>query len=108
MRDERLGSYSMATTLAQTLSLRRLKSMSRYMRLWPPPRKRLHTTPWKFRPPFFGFGASNAFSGFFLRSVSSEKSLTDPCRRPGVVALYCRIPMMVLQLPGGHVFDAPG
>ena len=85
MRDERLGSYSMARTFAQTLSFRRLKSMMRYIRLCPPPRKRTQTIPWLLRPPDLRKGRSNDFSGFFLRSVISEKSLTEPCRRPGVV-----------------------
>ena len=34
----RLGSYSIAATLAGTPSLRRLKSIFRYLRLAPPPR----------------------------------------------------------------------
>src|SRR2546429_7616633 len=93
MREERFGSYSIAVTVAHTLSLRRLKSMIRYIRLCPPPRKRVQTMPWWLRPPFFGLGSISDFSGFFLRSVISAKSLTVPCRRPGVVGLYCRIPM---------------
>src|SRR5947209_14702321 len=98
MRAERLGSYSTLTTVAQTLSLRRLKSMMRYIRLWPPPRKRVQTMPWLLRPPFFGLGRRSDFSGFFLASVISEKSLTEPPRRPGVVGLYCRMPMTYLDL----------
>ena len=93
MRAERLGSYSIDTTVAQMSSLRRLKSMMRYIRLWPPPRKRDVTMPWLFRPPFLGSGFSSDFSGFFLRSVMSAKSLTEPPRRPGVVGLYWRMPM---------------
>src|SRR5947209_4737626 len=93
MRAERFGSYSMATTVPGGPSLRRLKSMTRYLRLCPPPRKRVQMTPWLFRPPFLGLGRSRDFSGFFLRSVRSLKSLTDPSRRPGVVGLYWRIPM---------------
>src|SRR5262249_57183641 len=95
MRAERLGSYSTATTVAQTLSLRRLKSMTRYIRLWPPPRKREVMTPWLLRPPFLGLGSSRDFSGLRLRSVISAKSLTEAPRRPGVVGLYLRMPMTV-------------
>src|SRR5919199_868978 len=39
MRAERLGSYSMVATRAGTPSLSRLKSMRRYRRLCPPPRR---------------------------------------------------------------------
>src|SRR5260370_30557455 len=95
MRAERLGSYSIAITVAHTLSLRLLKSMMRYIRLWPPPRKREVTMPWLLRPPFFGSGTHRDFSGFFLRSVMSAKSDTDPARRPGVVGLYWRMPIGV-------------
>src|SRR5207253_4061886 len=70
-----------------------LKSMIRYIFLWPPPRKRVHTMPWWFRPPLLGLGWTSDFSGFFLRSVISAKSLTVPCRRPAVTGLYCRMPM---------------
>ena len=40
MRQLRLGSYSTAATLAGTPSLFRRKSITRYWRLWPPPRCR--------------------------------------------------------------------
>src|SRR5579884_1415189 len=55
--------------------------------------------PWLLRPPFLGMGRKSDFSGFFLRSVMSEKSLTEPCRRPGVVGLYWRIPILHLRFP---------
>ena len=42
-------------------------------------------------------GSSSDFSGFFLRSVISAKSLTEPCRRPGVIGLYWRMPMVHLS-----------
>src|SRR5260370_137106 len=108
MRDERFGSYSIATTLAQTLSLRRLKSMRRYIRLWPPPRKRTHTMPWLLRPPFLGLGRSRDLSGFLLRSVISAKSLTVPWRRPGVTGLYWRIPMFHPHKPLAPVLGGEG
>src|SRR5260370_37519303 len=88
MRAERLGSNAMATTVAAASTLVRLKSIRRYIRLWPPPRKREVTMPWLLRPPFFGSGTHSDFAGFFLRSVMSAKSDTDPARRPGVVRLY--------------------
>ena len=83
MRAERLGSYSMAATLAgmPTLS-QRLKSMMRYKRLWPPPRKRTVIRPWLFRPPVFFRGLTRDFSGSVL--VISEKSATVMKRRLGV------------------------
>ena len=65
----------------------RLKSMIRYIRLWPPPRCRAVMNPWLFRPPVFLSGSVRLFSGFLFLSVSSEKSLTDALRRPGLVGL---------------------
>ena len=74
----RFGSYSIATTVAQTLSLMRLKSMMRYMLLVSAAPEARLTMPWLLRPPFLASGCSSDFSGFFLRSVISAKSLTDP------------------------------
>jgi len=83
MRAVRLGSYSMAATLAGMLALsRRRKSMMRYRRLCPPPRKRLVMRPWLLRPPVFLMGAVRLFSGLVL--VISEKSATVMKRRDGV------------------------
>src|SRR5437588_1223225 len=96
MRQVRFGSYSIATTVAGTPSLRRLKSISRYIRLWPPPRNRLVMMPWLLRPPFFLARTKSDFSGFFFLSVRSEKSLTEPWRRPLEVGLYCRMPILVI------------
>ena len=45
IRAERFGSYSMPMTVAGTPSLMRLKSMMRYFRLCPPPRKRVQMMP---------------------------------------------------------------
>ena len=88
IRAERFGSYSMCVTRAGTPSLSwRRKSMIRYIRLWPPPRWRTVMKPWLFRPPFFLSGSVRHFSGFLFLSVSSEKSLTDALRRPGLVGL---------------------
>src|SRR5262245_14383237 len=66
MRAERLGSYSIESTSAQTPSFLRLKSMMRYIRLCPPPRNRAVMMPWLLRPPFFGLGFSSDFSGRFF------------------------------------------
>ena len=88
MRQVRFGSYSIDTTVAQTLSLMRLKSMMRYIRLWPPPRKRDADDALEVAAALLlGCGISSDFSGFFLRSVISAKSLTDPPRRPAVTGL---------------------
>jgi hypothetical protein len=43
--------------------------------------------PWWFLPPVFFKGAVRRFSGFLDLSVSSEKSLTEANRRPGLVGL---------------------
>src|SRR5919106_3500229 len=91
MRHVRLGSYSIAATLAVTPSLIRLKSIWRYCCLWPPPRWRDVLRPWALRPPDFGFGPTSDFSGFFL--VTSAKSDTVWKRRPGLVGLRARIPI---------------
>src|SRR4051794_15640085 len=88
MRALRLGSYSMAATLAGTPSLFRLKSTMRYCCLWPPPRCRAVLRPYAFRPPVLGLGASSVFSGLLL--VISEKSDTVWKRRPGLVGLRFR------------------
>jgi hypothetical protein len=46
MRDERFGSYSIVVTGSPgTPCLLRLKSMMRYWRLWPPPRRRMAMWP---------------------------------------------------------------
>ena len=88
MLAERFGSYSMCVTTAWMPSRSfRLKSMSRYIRLWPPPRCRHVMNPWWFLPPVFFKGAVRLFSGFLFLSVSSEKSLTEASRRPGLVGL---------------------
>ena len=88
IRADRFGSYSMWVTEAGIPSwLFRLKSMIRYIRLWPPPRWRDVMNPWLFRPPVLRSGSVRLFSGFLFLSVSSEKSLTEALRRPGLVGL---------------------
>src|SRR5690242_17217233 len=86
MRAERFGSYSIEKTFAGTPGLLRLKSMIRYIRLWPPPRWRVVTRPWLLRPACFCNGSTRLFSG--LLRVISSKVETDIPRRPGDVGLY--------------------
>src|SRR5205085_6786789 len=62
----RLGSYSMASTLAGTPSLSRRKSILRYCFLWPPPRCHIEISPWLLRPPVRFFGSKRLFSGVCL------------------------------------------
>src|SRR6185295_14467712 len=94
MRAERFGSYWIESTLAGTPSLLRRKSIRRYARLCPPPRCREVILPWLLRPLVRTFGRSSDFSGL-APGVSSAKSLTVAPRRPGVVGLYLRIPMVI-------------
>src|SRR5919106_2824412 len=114
MRQDRLGSYSMAATLAGTPSLLRRKSMTRYRCLWPPPRWRAVLRPWVLRPPVEFFLASSDFSGVLV--VSSEKSETVWNRRPALVGLRLRrgistptrsILEQVDRLAGGEGDDRP-
>src|SRR5690606_35588102 len=76
----------MATTLAGTPSLSRRKSIKRYRRLWPPPRKRRVIRPVAFRPPEDDFPRTKERSGRLL--VISSKFCPIICRRPGVIGLY--------------------
>src|SRR5687767_269056 len=89
MYDERLGSYSIAATLAGTPSLRRLKSIRRYRRLAPPPRWREVLRPCALRPPDFLRPSVRDFSGSSF--VISEKSGYVENRRPGLVGLGLRM-----------------
>src|SRR5919202_6353857 len=66
--------------------------MTRYARLWPPPWCRVVTRPALLRPPLLVSGRTSDFSG--SDRVISTKSATDEPRRPGVVGLYLRIPML--------------
>ena len=51
MRADRFGSYSIVDTFAGMSRLSRLKSMMRYIRLWPPPRHQDVSSPLLLRPP---------------------------------------------------------
>ena len=63
MRAERFGSYSIVATTAATPCFSRLKSITRYACLWPPPIKRLVTRPVLLRPPVRCFFSTRDFSG---------------------------------------------
>src|SRR5689334_25414437 len=93
MRAERFGSYSIDATLAGTSSLFRLKSILRYMILWPPPRWRTVMWPLKLRPACFLRGSSNEVSGGFFVSSSNEEMAAK--RRPGDVGLKVFNGMMI-------------
>src|SRR5437879_1493495 len=86
MRAERLGSYSTAATTAGTPVLSRLKSITRYACLWPPPMNREVTRPLLLRPPVPCLGSSSDFSGRCLVMSSRETMVWK--RRVGVVGLY--------------------
>src|SRR5215217_3863535 len=86
----RLGSYSMRSTLPATPALSRLKSITRYSRLCPPPLWRLVTWPWWLRPPVPDSFSVSAFSGRPLW-VNSTKSLVERNRVPGVTGLNCLV-----------------
>src|SRR5918998_2674356 len=82
---DRFGSYSIAATLAGTPSLRRLKSILRYLRLAPPPRWREVTRPWVLRPPDLVSPSVRAFSGSSFVTASCCSQVAK--RRPGEVGL---------------------
>src|SRR6516162_7213887 len=86
MRAERLGSYSMAATLAGIPSFSRRKSMDRYLRACPPPRCHEVTSPCELRPPVRFFDSTSDFSGVCL--VMSLLSSMVRKRREGVYGLY--------------------
>src|SRR3954451_15904285 len=96
MYDVRLGSYSIAATLAGMSSLRRLKSMRRYRRLAPPPRWREVLRPYELRPPLFFRPSVSDFSGVVF--VISAKSGYETKRIPGDVGLGLRTGMRLALL----------
>src|SRR4051812_17557437 len=87
MKAERFGSYSRRSILPTTSNLRRLKSIMRYRRLAPPPRKRTAMRPPPPRPPDLVRPSTRDFSGRPL--WSSDLSTSTSWRRPGEVGLYC-------------------
>src|SRR4051812_34953801 len=96
MYEVRLGSYSIAATLAGIPSLRRLKSTLRYRRLAPPPRWREVLRPLALRPPDFLRPSTSVRSGVVF--VISAKSGYETKRRPGDVGLGLRTGMRLRLL----------
>src|SRR5690606_30483231 len=86
MKAVRFGSYSRRSTVAVS-HLRRLKSILRYRRLAPPPRKRTAMRPPPPRPPDLVRPWVSDFSGRPL--WSSDRSTRTRARRPGEVGLKC-------------------
>ena len=109
MKDVRLGSYSILSTVASQSNLLRLKSITRYLRLCPPPILRLVTCPKLSRPPLLVRPTVRLFSGLplaqqlengrlltalqhlgereryiFLSKVLEEKSLSEIARTLGI------------------------
>jgi hypothetical protein len=62
----------MLATLAGTPCLSRLKSIARYLRLWPPPRHQEVSWPWLLRPPLDDLPLVSALCG---RSVVSSSNV---------------------------------
>ena len=85
MNAVRFGSYSMPATLAGMPSLLRLKSITRYLTLLPPPWWRTVILPCLLRPAFFFLLSRRDFSGVVL--VTSSKVSTDMKRLAGEVGL---------------------
>src|SRR3712207_9251615 len=102
---ERFGSYSIAATFAGTPSLRRLKSILRYLRLAPPPRWREVMRPCVLRPPDLVRPSTRLFSGS-LR-VTSARSSQVANRLPGLVGL-CFLTGMPLRLLALEQLDEIG
>src|SRR3954465_2126768 len=85
----RLGSYSIAATLAGIPSRRRLKSTLRYRRLAPPPRWGGGLGPLAVGPPRLMRPSTRVRSGVVF--VISAKSGYETKRRPGEVGLGLRM-----------------
>src|SRR3954467_8663468 len=87
MNAERFGSYSSRSTVAATSQVRRLKSMWRYLCLWPPAIPRDVTWPLLLRPPVLRFLSAAALTGLPFHSADLSTRI-----RPGgagEVGLYC-------------------
>src|SRR6185503_5818648 len=108
MRAVRFGSYSMCATFAGMPRLSRLKSISRYFCLWPPPMKREVTRPLLLRPPVFGLPLVSDFSGDVF--VMSSKDACVWKRMPGEVGLYLFVAIVfsLYRLRGLNALDELG
>src|SRR5215467_3184946 len=89
MRAERLGSYSMETTVAGTPFLSRLKSIARSLRLCPPPRCQMVMSPRLRRPPVRSLILVSALCGLSVVSSSLVNVVLN--RNDGVIGLYVLI-----------------
>src|SRR3954471_18187518 len=87
MNADRLGSYSIRSTVAGTSQVRRLKSMKRYFCLWPPAMPREVTWPLLLRLPVLRLPSTSALTG--LPFQSDDLSTRTRPRCDGVVGLYC-------------------
>src|SRR5919109_1795726 len=85
MKAVRFGSYSRRSTVAGMSNFRRLKSIRRMRRLWPPPMRELTRWPWLSRPPVLRLPTVSARIGRPLHS--SERSTMTSWRCAGVVGL---------------------
>src|SRR5919201_585463 len=85
MRADRFGSYSIVDTVAGMSRLSRLKSMMRYIRLWPPPRHHDVRWPRLLRPPDSCSGSTSGLYGSCV--VISSNTCTVWNRLPGEVGL---------------------
>src|SRR5215210_745313 len=103
---ERFGSYSIAATFAGTPSLRRLKSILRYLRLAPPPRWREVTRPYELRPPDFFSPSVSDFSGSVFVTASCWRNVAK--RRPGEVGLYFLIAIYSIPWPSKSSIASSG
>src|SRR3954468_23039352 len=89
MRAERFGSYSIEATVAGIPVLSRLKSMTRYCCLCPPPMNREVMSPELGRPPVRFLGSSNALCGRLVVISSLTSVVLKRC--VGVIGLYVLI-----------------
>src|SRR5262245_34837403 len=101
MRAERFGSYSIVDTVAGMSRLSRLKSMIRYIRLWPPPRHHEVSSPRLLRPPERCSGSTSGLCGSCV--VISSNTCTVWNRCPGDVGLNLRIGILRALQELGHL-----
>src|SRR6202022_1754935 len=98
MRAERFGSYSIVATVAGMSRLSRLKSMIRYIRLWPPPRHQDVRCPALLRPPVLCIGSTSGLCGSWV--VISSNTATVWNRVPGDVGLNLRMAIKLILVVG--------
>src|SRR6476620_1069498 len=90
----------MVDTVPVMSFLSRLKSITRYSRLWPPPRHHDVSSPWLFRPPDrCSFSVSGAYGSFV---VMSSNVWTVLKRVPADVGLNLRIGISNPEITNGR------